>query len=137
LPRVFQESSESSREEGDIEHEILEALKSVTIVGGLEESLQGFQRQFSPLAPTFVLINDSEKEEHVERRATNKEEKAKQLVEIEQPTYFSSIPIEGRFFNVEGDSPDILVTIPTKAWSKYMMRHKRRNKWRKVVHLPK
>jgi hypothetical protein len=104
---------------------------------GLEETLRGFRRQFSPLAPTFVLINDSEKEEHVERRATDKEEKAKQLIEIKQPTYFSLIPIEGGFFNVEGDSPNILVTIPTKAWSKHTMRRKRKNKWRKGVHLPK
>jgi hypothetical protein len=104
---------------------------------GFEETLQGFRRQFSPLAPTFVLINDYEKEEHVERRATYKEEKAKQLIEIKQPTYFSLIPIEGGFFNVEGDSLDILVTIPTKARSKHMMRCKRKNKWRKVVHVPK
>jgi hypothetical protein len=30
--------------------------------GGLEETLRGLQRQFSPLAPIFVIINDYEKE---------------------------------------------------------------------------
>jgi hypothetical protein len=33
-------------------------------------------------------------------------------------------PIEGGFLDVELDSLDILVVVPTKAWSKCMMRHK-------------
>jgi hypothetical protein len=35
----------------------------------------GFQRQLSPPTPKFVLINDYEEEEQVERKATKKEEK--------------------------------------------------------------
>jgi hypothetical protein len=33
-----------------------------------------------------------------------------------------SLTFVGGFFNVEVESPNILVVIPTKAWSKYMMR---------------
>jgi hypothetical protein len=33
-------------------------------------------------------------------------------------------PIEGKFFDVEHDSLDIPIDVPTKAWSKCMMRHK-------------
>jgi hypothetical protein len=29
-----------------------------------------------------------------------------------------------RFFDIEVDSLDIPIVVPTKAWSKYMMRHK-------------
>ncbi len=29
---------------------------------GLEETLWGFRKQFSPFAPTFVIINDSKEE---------------------------------------------------------------------------
>jgi hypothetical protein len=39
-------------------------------------------------------------------------------------TYFSSIPVEGGFFYVKAGTLDILVAIPTKAQSKYIMRHK-------------
>jgi hypothetical protein len=37
---------------------------------------------------------------------------------------FSSISIKGGFFNVEANSPNILIIVPTKAQSKYMMRCK-------------
>jgi hypothetical protein len=52
-----------------VENEIFEALKRVAIVGeGLEETLQGFQKQFSPLTLTFVIISDFEEEEWVEEK---------------------------------------------------------------------
>jgi hypothetical protein len=37
---------------------------------------------------------------------------------------FSLIPVEGGFFDVEVDFPDILVDVLTKVQSKYMMRRK-------------
>jgi len=43
--------------------------------------------------------------------------------------------VEGGFFDQKIDSPTILVVIPTMAW--FMMRARERNKWRRVVHLPK
>jgi hypothetical protein len=39
-------------------------------------------------------------------------------------TYFSSVLVEGGFFNIKASTFGILVAIPTKAQSKYMMRHK-------------
>jgi hypothetical protein len=94
------------------------------MVEGLEKTLQGFWRQLSLPAPSFVIISDCEEEKQVERKATEKEEKVKWLVEVEQLAYFSSIPIEGGFFNVEVDSPHIPIVVPPKVWSKYMMRRK-------------
>jgi hypothetical protein len=35
-----------------------------------------------------------------------------------------SAPIKGGFFDIELDSLDIFVDVPTKAWSKFMMKHK-------------
>jgi hypothetical protein len=77
-----------------------------------------------PLGPTVIIINDSEEEEQVEKKTTKVEAKAEQLVEVEQPTDFLAKPIEGGFFDVEPDSLDILVVVPTKAWSKCMMKRK-------------
>jgi len=45
--------------------------------------------------------------------------------------------VEGGFFNQKIDSPTILVVIPTMAWSRFMMRARERNKWKRVMHLPK
>jgi len=45
--------------------------------------------------------------------------------------------VEGGFFDQKTDFPTILVVIPTMAWFKFMMRARERNKWRRVVHLPK
>jgi len=76
LPLVFQENNESYGEERDVECEIFEALKCATTMGErFEETLQDFQKQFSPLAPTFVIITDFEEDEQVERRAIEKKEK--------------------------------------------------------------
>jgi hypothetical protein len=41
--------------------------------------------------------------------------------------------VEGGLFDKKFDSPDI----PTMPWSNFMMRAKERNRWRRVVHLPK
>jgi hypothetical protein len=41
--------------------------------------------------------------------------------------------VEGGFFDKKIDSPNI----PTMEWSKFMMRARERNRWRKVFHLPK
>ncbi len=49
---------------------------------GFKETLRGFQRQFSPPTPTFVIISDSEEEEQVEKKTTKVEEEAKQLVKL-------------------------------------------------------
>ncbi len=125
LPPIFWESSESLGEEKNVKHEIFEALKHVTTMGkGLGKTLWGLWRQFSPLAFIFVVISDFEEEKQVERKTIEKEEKTKQLVEVEQSVDFSSIPVEGRLFDVEVNSPNILVAILTKSRSKYMMRCK-------------
>jgi len=60
----------------------------------------------------------------VETKNIEVEEKTKQPVEIEQPTNSSSTPVEGGFFDIKVNSPNILITIPIKARSKYMMRRK-------------
>ncbi len=61
---IFWESSENSREGKNVEQEIFEALKHVSIVGeGLEEILWGLRKHFSPPAPSFVIMNDYEEEE--------------------------------------------------------------------------
>jgi hypothetical protein len=53
-----------------------------------------------------------------------KEEQVQQLVEVEQLTKFSSKLVEGGFFYVKGGSLDVPISIPTKFWFKYMMKHK-------------
>jgi predicted Rdx family selenoprotein len=57
----------------------------------------------------------------VERKTTKVEQEVEQPTEIEQLANFSLAPVEGGFFDVEVDSH---VVVPTKAQSKYMMRHK-------------
>jgi hypothetical protein len=83
-------------------------------VGGLEEKLWGLQNQFSPLAPTFVIISDFEEEEHVERKVIEKN-KNKQPTKVEQLEFFSLVPIERGLFDVEVNSLYIFVAAPTKA----------------------
>jgi hypothetical protein len=59
----------------DVEQESFEALRHVATVGeGLEETLKDLRRQTTLLAPAFVIISDYKEEEHVERRALEKEE---------------------------------------------------------------
>jgi hypothetical protein len=43
-------------------------------MGGLEETLQGLQRHCSSLTPAFVIINDFEEENLVEKKTTKVEE---------------------------------------------------------------
>jgi hypothetical protein len=83
----------------------------------LEETLRNLWQHFFPLAPSIIIISDFKDEEHVERRAAN------QHVEVEQSIDFSSKPIQGRFFEVESNSLDIPIVVPTKTWFKCMMRH--------------
>jgi hypothetical protein len=78
--------------------------------------LRNFWWHFSPPAPTIIVINDFKEEEQVERRVAN------QLVEVEQPIDFSSKLVQGGFFEVESNSFNIPISVPTKAWSKCMMR---------------
>jgi hypothetical protein len=59
----------------------------------LEETLQGFEQTFLPLAPTFIVINDH-KEEEVETKIVKPE------VELKQSTNFSSKPVQEGFFEV-------------------------------------
>jgi len=47
-----------------------------------------------------------------------------QLVEVEQLTDLSLEPIEEQYFDIDTNSPNILVVVPTKAQSKCMMRCK-------------
>ncbi len=60
----------------------------------------------------------------MERRAIEEEEEVEQPIEIKQLTDFSLVLVEGGFFDVEVDSFNIPIDVPTKARSKYMMRHK-------------
>jgi len=83
--------------------------------------LKDLRRHTTPLAPAFIIINES-KEKHVENKAIEEAKWAQQLVEIEQPTTFSSKPIEGGFFYIKACSPNIPIVIPTKFCSKYIMR---------------
>ncbi len=64
-PPMFWKNSESFGERSDVEWwNIFEALKCVITMGeGFEETLWGLRRHFSPPEPTFVIINDSNKEE--------------------------------------------------------------------------
>jgi hypothetical protein len=102
----------------DVE-EIFKALKRDATMGkGLKETLRDLQRQTTSPTPTFVVINNSKEEEHVERKTIEKEKQVKQLVEIEQPTKFSSKLVEGGFFDIEVGSPNIPIIVPTKSQSK-------------------
>jgi hypothetical protein len=47
-----------------------------------------------------------------------------QPIKVEQSANFLSSPIEGGFFDIKLDSPNIFVDVPTKTWTKFMMRHK-------------
>ncbi len=52
------------KEGRDVEWEIFETFKCVVTMGeGFKKTLRGLQRHFSPLAPTFVIINDYKEEE--------------------------------------------------------------------------
>ncbi len=79
-------------------------------------------KAFSPLTFTIIIISDFKEEEQVEKKTI--EAKVDQLVEVEQSIDFSLESVEGRFFDVETNLPDIFVAIPTKVRSKCMMRHK-------------
>jgi hypothetical protein len=89
----------------------------------LEETLRSLQRHFSPFASIVIIINDYKEEEHIENKIIETKGEAKQLVEVEQLGDFSLEPIEGGFFDVEPNSPNIPITIPTKVRSKCMRRH--------------
>jgi hypothetical protein len=84
-------------------------------MGGLEKTLQGLRQHFSPLPPQVIIISDFEK---VENKTTN------QPIEVEQLANFSSKLVQGGFFEVELNSLDIHVVVPTKMWSKCMMKRK-------------
>jgi hypothetical protein len=83
--------------------EIHEALWCAAIVGeGLEETLWGLWRHFSPPTLAIIIINDSEKEKQVEKKTTEAE--ANQLVVVEQSVDILSKLVKGRFFDVEPNS---------------------------------
>jgi hypothetical protein len=84
---------------------------------GFKETLWGFWKQFSPPTPTFVIISDYEEEEQGRKRSWT-------TCEVEQLADFSLALVKGGFFDIEVHSPDIPIVVPTKAWSKYMMRCK-------------
>ncbi len=121
----------------ETEHENFETLKRVvTIQEGLEETWWGLQRQFSPPAPTFVVINDFEDEEQFEKKAAKKEENVEQHLKVEQLEDFSLVLIGG-FFDVEVDSSGILVFYLPSLGLNTWWGTREGNKWRRVVHLPK
>jgi hypothetical protein len=93
-------------------------------MGGLEETLRGLRRHFSPPTLVVIIIIDYEEEEQVEKKTTEAEAKVEQPIEVEQSRDFSSKSIEGRFFDMEPDSIDIPIAIPTKAQSKCTMKCK-------------
>ncbi len=122
-PLVFQENSENFKEERNVKRDILEAQWHVAIVGeGFEKTLQDLQRHFSLLAPTFIIVTDYKEEKQIENKIIEAE--VDQPIEVEQSTNFLWKPIEGKLFNVELDSLDIPIDVPTKVRSKCMMRHK-------------
>jgi hypothetical protein len=65
-----------------------------------------------PLAPTIIVINDFEEEE-IEVEDVDLE--VPQPTEVEQPTNFSLKPIQGGLFDVEPNSLDIPIILPTKV----------------------
>jgi hypothetical protein len=134
-PPTFHESNESSKENKHAKQKKFKTLRCVIIVGGLEKTLRDLQRHTAPHAPTFIIISDFE--EHVENRVLKEVKQAQQLVEVEHLVTFSSKPIKRGFFNVKASSFDILIVIPTKFRSKYMMKYWDKNKLRRVVHLPR
>lgn len=84
-PPISQKINESSREGRNIEWEIFEALTCVVIVGeGLKETLQGFWRHFSLLAPASVITSDSKEEKQVEKNTTKVVERVEQFVEVDE-----------------------------------------------------
>ncbi len=87
LPPTFQKSDKSIGEERNVKKEILETLQCATTVGGFEKPLWGLRRTFLPLAPTIIVINDFEEKE-IEVEVVELE--VLQLIEVEQPTNFSS-----------------------------------------------
>ncbi len=86
---------------------------------GFEKTLWSLRKHCSPPIPTFIIINDFEEEKQVEKKTIEVEE------EVEQLAIFLSTLVKGGFFDMEIDSLEILV-VPTKVWSKFTMRCKRK-----------
>jgi hypothetical protein len=63
------------------------------------------------------MIIDFEEEKHVENKTIEVEE-------VEKLAKILVALIRGGFFDIKVDSFHIPVIVPTKAWSKCMMRHK-------------
>ncbi len=127
-PPIFQKSNESFGKERNLKWKIFGALRSAATMGeGFEQTLWGFRRHFSPPAPIVIIINDFEHEKQGEKKTTKTKTKVEQLIE------FLAKPIEGGFLDVEPDSLNILVIVPTKAW----WGARERSRWKRVVHLPK
>jgi hypothetical protein len=73
LSLAFQENSENSREERNIEKENFEALWHVATMGEIfKETLQGLWRNFSPFALVVIIINDFEKTNKLKKRLWKK-----------------------------------------------------------------
>jgi hypothetical protein len=85
LPPIFWKSNERFGEERNIKRKIFKALQCAPTRGeGLEKTLQGLRRHFSPPSPIVIIISDAEEKEKVEKKISKAETEAKQLVEVEQ-----------------------------------------------------
>lgn len=84
----------------------------------LKKHCEAFKFNFHLWHLQFVIISDFEEEKHVKKITTEVEK------EVEQPTNFSLVLVEGGFFDIKINFPNIHVVVPTKARSKYMMRPK-------------
>lgn len=89
---------------------------------GFEKTLKGLRQHFSPFKLVVIIICDFKVEEQVEKGAIEKG--IEQLTEVEQSTDLSSKPIKEQYFDIDTNSPDISIVVPTKAQSKCMMRCK-------------
>jgi hypothetical protein len=84
--------------------------------------LWGLKRHFSPFKLVVIIISNFEAKEQVEKGAIEKG--IEQLVKVEQSTDLSLERIKEQYFDIDTNSPNIPVIVPTKAQSKCMMRCK-------------
>jgi hypothetical protein len=73
LPLAFQESSNNSRKERNLERELFEVLRHVVSMGErFKETLRGLQKTISPLALVVIIISDFEKTNRLKKKLQKK-----------------------------------------------------------------